>query len=146
MNLGNLAKICTVAAAATVLSAMAACSGRDDSDAVAGRLVGSRWVLFDVAGVPAISQVQATLEFPKGGEFGGNNSCNHFGGKYKASETAFQVSEMMQTLIGCEPLIAAQEMRYMQALGAAERVEFDRDDLLIHCEGFAEPLRFRPGT
>lgn len=147
MKVGNLARMCTVVAAATVLGAMAACSGRDDdAGGATDRLTGSRWVLVDVAGVPAISQVQATLEFPKAGELGGNNSCNHFGGQYKASGTKFEVTGMMQTLMGCEPAIAAQESRYMQALGAAERFAFDGADLFIHGKGFAEPLHFRPAT
>lgn len=147
MKLWNLARTCIVVAAVSVLGAMAACSERDDhDDGAVARLTGSRWVLVDVAGVPVISQVQATLEFPKARELGGNNSCNHFGGKYKASATKFEVSGVMQTLIGCEPAIAAQEMRYMQALGEAERLAFDGDDLLIYCKGFDAPLRFAPST
>ncbi|MEO8540388.1 MAG: META domain-containing protein [bacterium] len=145
MKVGNLARICTVVAAATLLGAMAACSnGNDDDGGAAARLTGSHWELVDVAGVPAISQVRATLDFPKPGELSGNNSCNHFGGKYKTSGTGFEVSGVMQTLIGCEPAIAAQEMRYMQALGEAERFAVDGEDLLIYCTGFEEPLRFRP--
>jgi putative lipoprotein len=133
---------------------LAACGGGNDDDLTppatptidANRLVGTEWVLVDLAGGGVISGVEATLQFQDLTRMGGNGSCNSFGANVRISGHAITVTDTMQTLIACEDDVAAQELHYMEALRKAERFAFDGDDLLIHASGFEAPLRFRPRT
>jgi len=40
-------------------------------------LVGTEWMLADLAGTPVIANSKASLAFPEAGRVAGNGSCNH---------------------------------------------------------------------
>lgn len=117
--------------------------GCDDADIPLSDLEGTQWVLLDVAGQPAVASPTATLEFTEPGAFGGHSACNNFGGTIQGAGDRLRVTELMQTLTGCQAPIGEQETRYLEALLGAKRLEFKDDDLLIFSDAFDAPLRFR---
>jgi heat shock protein HslJ/N-acetylneuraminic acid mutarotase len=111
----------------------------------AQRLLGTRWVLVDVAGVPALDAPAATLEFSSLEEIHGNGSCNQFTGLVLVSGSGMVVDSLRSTLMACADAgVTAQEARYFQALRGAGLFTFEGHELLIHNDQFDQPLRFRP--
>ncbi len=109
---------------------------------VAAGLVGTDWLLEDLAGTAVIRGVQATLAFPEAGKITGKGSCNSFFGSVEISGTTIKFGPLGSTRMACPEPVMDQESKYLAALQDAER--FDRTDshLLIYCKGFAKPLRF----
>jgi heat shock protein HslJ len=106
-------------------------------------LVGTEWVLRDLAGTPALASPQATLAFPEAGRAAGSGSCNRFTGSVEVSGSNLKFGPLASTRMACvDNGVSDQEDRYLKALGAATRFTLENGDLLIYCEGSAKPLRF----
>jgi heat shock protein HslJ len=106
-------------------------------------LVGTEWVLRDLAGAPALDAPQATLEFPEAGHAAGNGSCNRFTGSVEISGTSLKFGPLASTRMACmTPGVSDQEDLYLKALGAATRYALENGDLLIYSDAVAKPLRF----
>jgi heat shock protein HslJ len=106
-------------------------------------LPGSEWVLTDLAGVPALSNVKATLAFPEAGRVAGNASCNRFTGTVAVADDSIKFGPLASTRMACaDNAVSAQEDNYLMALGAATRYAYRDPYLLIYADGFAKPLRF----
>jgi heat shock protein HslJ len=109
-------------------------------------LVGTEWVLRDLAGSPALDKPRATLGFPEGGHAAGNGSCNQFNGSVTISGTSIKFGPLATTRMACEAnSIGDQEDRYLKALGGATRYELREEKLLIYFEGNDKPLAFSRG-
>jgi heat shock protein HslJ len=106
-------------------------------------LVGTSWRLEDLAGTPAVSGVEATLEFIEGDRVSGNASCNRFSGTVKLSGSSISFGPLAATRMACmsEPA-NAQETTYLKALNDAERFALDGGSLQIFSKGQVSPLRF----
>ena len=108
-------------------------------------LVGSEWVLTDVAGTPALEKPPATLLFPEAGRTAGSGSCNRFTGGVEISGNTIKFGALASTRMACmDAGVNAQEARYLKALQGATRYSLENGNLLIYCEGYEKPLRFSP--
>ena len=106
-------------------------------------LVGTEWVLADLAGTPALPGGKATLAFPEAGRVSGNASCNQFTGAVTISGDSLKVGPLASTRMACvDSAVSKQEDTYLKALDAATRYAYQDPDLLIYAEGFEKPLRF----
>ena len=106
-------------------------------------LIGTAWRLADLGGQPAIPSVEATLEFPEEGKVAGRASCNRFFGTVEISGASIQFGPLAATKMAClDDAANAQEKKYLEALAAAERFEFDGPALLLYFRGSEQPLRF----
>jgi heat shock protein HslJ len=109
----------------------------------AGELPGSSWRLEDLAGVAALPNVEATLEFPEAGKVAGRASCNRFFGTVELSGESIKFGPLASTKMACiDDATNAQEVKYLQALHGAERFAFDGPALLIYSKRMDKPLRF----
>lgn len=104
-------------------------------------LLGSEWQLQDLDGVAA-DHGNATLTFPEAGKVAGNGSCNRFFGAAEINGDAIKLSAMGSTRMACPEPVMNQESKYLEALQAAERFEWNDPYLMIYCKGFEKPLRF----
>jgi heat shock protein HslJ len=106
-------------------------------------LVGTEWVLVDLAGTPALKQPPATLAFPEAGRAAGSGSCNRFTGSVTITGATLKFGPLASTRMACMANdVSQQEDRYFNALAAATRYEVKNGELLIYCDGFDKPLRF----
>jgi heat shock protein HslJ len=106
-------------------------------------LIGTEWVLRDLAGTPALDTPQATLQFPEAGRVAGSGSCNRFTGSIEVSGTSLKFGPLASTRMACmNNGVSDQEDRYLKALGAATRYALENGDLLIYSDAVAKPLRF----
>lgn len=106
-------------------------------------LIGTEWVLRDLAGAPALDAPQATLQFPEAGRVAGSGSCNRFTGGVEISGTSLKFGPLASTRMACmNNGVSDQEDRYLKALGAATRYSLENGDLLIYSDAVAKPLRF----
>jgi len=142
--------ISLIAGALLAIGAIRGCSstrqvkpGNPAATAESVSLVGTQWVLRDLAGSPALEKPQATLGFPGAGHAAGNGSCNQFNGSVSISGVSIKFGPLAATRMACmENGIGDQEDRYLKALGAATRYELHGEKLLIYFEGSDKPLAF----
>ncbi|HYC31381.1 MAG TPA: META domain-containing protein [Gemmatimonadales bacterium] len=107
-------------------------------------LAGTKWRLVDLAGQPAASGVEATLEFGDDGSVSGNASCNNFRGTATVSGDAITFGPLATTRKMCDEVVMTQETAYLAALGEALRYEMKGRELLLHMSGGPAPLRLSP--
>ncbi len=106
-------------------------------------LVGTEWLLTDLAGTPVIANSKASLAFLDGGRAAGNGSCNRFTGAFTTTGTAIKLGPFASTRMACmDGGVSAQEDQYLKLLTAAKRFEIKSDILLIYAEGSDNPLQF----
>lgn len=105
-------------------------------------LVGSEWRLEDLGGRGVLDRVQATLAFPEAGRVAGNSSCNRFFGSYTLMQDRIALGQLGGTRMACAPAVDEQEMRYLDALQKAQRLEVRGTTMLMHVQGLEKPLRF----
>ena len=105
-------------------------------------LVGSEWRLEDLGGRGVLDRVQATLAFPEAGRVAGNSSCNRFFGSYTLMQYRIALGQLGGTRMACAPAVDEQEMRYLDALQKAQRLEVRGTTMLMHVQGLEKPLRF----
>jgi heat shock protein HslJ len=105
-------------------------------------LLGSEWLLEDLAGGGVTDNIQATLTFPEAEKTAGNGSCNRFFGPAEISGGAIKLGPLASSRMSCPEAVMNQETKYLNALQGAERFEWKDPYLLIYCKGFEKPLRF----
>ena len=106
-------------------------------------LLGTAWVLADLAGTPVITNSKASLTFPEVGRAAGNGSCNRFTGTVTITGDTLKFGPLASTRMACmDGGVSAQEDAYLKALAAANRYEYRDPDLLIYATGYDKPLRF----
>lgn len=122
------------------------CATRATVPAGAGKtaveLTGTSWRLEELGGTAALGDVEATLEFPEAGRASGRASCNRFFGTVEISGSSIRFGPLAATKMSCGAAADAQERRYLDALQAAERFDFDGPALRIYSRGMEKPLRF----
>jgi len=111
--------------------------------AAAFTLLGTAWMLADLAGTAVIGNSKASLAFPEAGRVAGNGSCNRFTGSVTISGDTLKFGALANTRMACmDGGVSAQEDAYLKALQGANRWEYRDPDLLIYSSGYDKPLRF----
>lgn len=105
-------------------------------------LWGTQWTLVAMGAQAAMPTPQATLQFPEPGRAAGNGSCNRFSGEVTVTQDRITFGNLASTKMACMGGAMAQESAYLGALAKAQRFERRGDNLLIHVDGMAQPLRF----
>ena len=126
---------------AVILLALGACGTR--AATMQAGLAGTAWVLEDLAGTGVVERGRATLEFDDSGRASGKGSCNRYSGPVTLTGDLISFGPLVSTKMACvEEALTAQENRFLEALGAAERYAVDGSELRIYARGSAAPLRF----
>jgi heat shock protein HslJ len=125
----------TLAAAAVLLLAVAACAGPAASPPVTRSsapvsLAGTAWTAVLVAGQPVVPASPPTATFDAT-EVNGTTGCNRYGGAYTYADGAITFGAMRTTLMGCIGPIGDVEIRFSQAMGAATTATMDPDGRLV---------------
>lgn len=119
-----------------------------DGDPVADAPIGS-WQLVDTdppIEVPEGSRVTLSVEEDSeenGGQLrvGGTAACNHYGGTLRVDGDAWEVTELFQTEMACEPPAAMEaERAYLEALGTVDT--WSRSDDTLRLAGGDVALTF----
>ena len=104
-------------------------------------LVGTPWVLEAIIGAggpdgSASSPVgqPATLLLAADGKVTGSTGCNGFGSRYELTDDQLTVGEVVQTLVGCEPDVAAQEAALLAVLAEPLTVSIDGTILTLSAQ------------
>lgn len=105
-------------------------------------LIGTDWLLDDLAGTGVLDRVPASLTFPEEGKTAGNGSCNRFSGSVEISATTIKFGPLATTRMACPETIMNQETKYLQLLQSAERYAWQDPYLLVFSTGQDKPLRF----
>lgn len=100
------------------------------------RLAKTKWKLVSFGQVgreaPVLKGATITLEFNGSGQASGSGGCNSFGAQYQVKEDQLSFSEIISTLMACQPEgIDQQEQRFLQALKTASRFEMSGARLTI---------------
>jgi heat shock protein HslJ len=113
------------------------------SSVAPSELWGTAWSLEDLAGVPLVKGLQATLAFPEPGKVSGRGSCNRFFGAVEVSGQSINFNALASTRMACAEPVDNQETTYLKALQDAERFEISGDTLSIYAKDLEKPLRFK---
>jgi heat shock protein HslJ len=105
-------------------------------------IFGTSWSLEDMGGKPMSDSAHPTLTFPEAGKVAGNGSCNRFFGPATISGDHITLGPLASSRMACPEPVMSEETAYLQALQAADRVEWQKPYLLIHSRGMENPLRF----
>jgi heat shock protein HslJ len=91
------------------------------------------------AAIPIVDGHRITLTI-SGPEINGTSACNSYGGKMAAAGNEVRITEIGQTLMGCEDEVMASEAAYIEALRSVVRAALDGEDLVLSGTGIV--LRF----
>ncbi|HZW05212.1 MAG TPA: META domain-containing protein [Anaerolineaceae bacterium] len=127
-----------------LLALLAACTPAGETAAIPEPLLGSRWVLDDLAGQPLVPDTHITLIFDPepAGTAGGSAGCNSYGGAVAASgEEHLRFGEIAQTAMACVDkagntlnAVMEQEAAYLEALNAVRYYQIEDDRLTLFGE------------
>lgn len=110
-------------------------AGCSNSDATS-QLEGTIWKLvsYGSAGnlIPAVAEVETSLEFGENGELTGNLGCNHLSGIYQQTGDSIQVDSLMSTMMACDELRMQQESAAVSVLSGEIKLTFEGEILLLH--------------
>ena len=91
--------------------------------------------------LPQPAGARATLDVAAD-TLGGRSFCNHYSSTYRLDGDALVIDGLGGTEMACEPDVMAAETAYLSALGRADTVAHDGDDLVLTGDGVR--LRFSP--
>jgi heat shock protein HslJ len=79
-------------------------------------LNGTKWRLTRLAGQPALTETEVTLNLDDGA-LGGNDGCNSYGGSYTSEGNTIKVgTDIISTMMYCNEQIQTQTNAYYDAL------------------------------
>lgn len=130
-----------VAAVVAGAAVAAGCAPEDDN--ANGGLGGTDWTVVTIAGTATVPDARPTMRFAFEGQVTGSDGCNQYGGPFRTDRQEIVVGKLTSTLIGCEPLLAAQAQAFTEALTGASTwrlTEAGGLELRGHGDLIAEPL------
>jgi heat shock protein HslJ len=107
-----------------VILALSACAGGSSAS------IQGQWKLVSYNQIPAVPDVETTIEF-KDGQMNGNVGCNGFGGAYKVKGDSIEFGPVMSTMMFCEGPIGEQEMGTLAVLQGKTSFVLDGNMLTI---------------
>lgn len=115
----------------------------DPDSAVASRgLAGSSWVLTDLNGAGVVEGTRVTLDFAEQGRATGTGSCNRYFSTVEVSGSSIRFGAVGSTRMACATSVSLQEVKYFEALEAANRFTLEGNTLSIYGGPARDPLRF----
>ena len=119
-----------------------ACSHTGSSSRNADDLIGTEWVLEDLAGRGVEDRVQSTVIFKTHDRIVGWGGCNRYFSGYRFHGQKLDIGPIGSTRRVCPAVVMDQETRFFSALDKANRMSREGAYLLIHCDDMEKPLRF----
>ncbi len=108
---------------------------------------GITWRAEDIGGGGIIDRSRATLVLDADGSVSGNASCNAYSGRYTLEGGVLAISGLVLARERtCAPSLLHQENRFIEVLGAAQRVELLPTGALNLSGPDGQSLRFFPET
>jgi heat shock protein HslJ len=127
-----LASIVSISAAAII---MTGCSTKPPA-AVTPELSGTIWLVEDINGQGVLDMLQSTLHFKDAENVTGNGGCNNFFSIAYIDEWLISFGPIGTTRMACSEAIMDQEQRYLNALAATGRYQYNPEtDLLYFYDG-----------
>ncbi|MFZ4484446.1 MAG: META domain-containing protein [Chthoniobacterales bacterium] len=102
-----------------------------DSHAASPTLVGSSWIVTDLAGTAPLTDAPMTFAFDAEGNISGNASCNRFGGRSLIEGDRITISRVRATRRYGPQDQMEQEQRFLVLLQAAQSWALTAEDNLI---------------
>jgi heat shock protein HslJ len=127
---------------ALVLVALISSASTQAQGALMQDLLGTEWLLEDLAGSGVIDNARATLSFPESGKVTGNGSCDSFFASVVVAGDRVSFDKIGSTFMQCTDPVSDQEGRYLAALESADRMSVDGDYLFVHSKSLEKSLRF----
>jgi heat shock protein HslJ len=107
-------------------------------------LNGTKWRLTHLAGQPALTETEVTLNL-NDGALGGNDGCNTYGGSYTSNEDSFDVgTDIISTMMYCNEQIQTQTNAFYQALLDAVRFKIVSEKLFLLDSSYTVLAEFEP--
>lgn len=95
-----------------------------------GSLVGTSWVVTEIAGTPTLDATRPTMDFGEDGRVAGTDGCNRYSMAFRTDDGSIELRDGQATDIGCEPQVMAQAAAFHQALAGATRWQQRPDGVL----------------
>lgn len=106
----------------------------------APHLDGTSWRAVTVAGKVPVAGSEPTVTFGSG-IISGSTGCNRYSGPIRLEGSRLTLTELSQTLIGCDGMIGEIEEEFSRVLGRAETIRFEGASLVIAGRGGEIVLR-----
>ena len=91
----------------------------------------TKWRLTQLAGQPALTETEVTLNLDEG-TLGGNDGCNSYGGSYTSEgETIIVGKDIISTMMYCNEQIQTQTNAFYQALLDAAMFNLTSENLSL---------------
>ena len=93
-------------------------------------LLGSEWVVENIAGGGVIDNSRATLQFLPEGRLGGSGGCNRLLASYKTQGNTLSISKAGATMMACPPALMNQERKLFDLLSQVKHWKIDKTGAL----------------
>ena len=125
---------------------LAGCGG-GGGEGASGGLVGTSWVVTELAGTATIERSRPTMAFGEDGRVAGTDGCNRYSMAFRTDGDRIELTDAVGTDAACGPEVMAQADAFAQALAGADRwrqtdtgtLEFGQGDLVAAPAGAAGP-------
>lgn len=95
-------------------------------------LAGTRWLLTELSGQPALADVSVTASFAADGSLSGSGGCNSYSTTYSVDGSSLTVSpQIAATMMACPDPVMNQETAYFQALTSVATFAIDGETLTL---------------
>lgn len=108
----------------------------------ASLLRGGEWQVEGIAGEPAV-RATATLNFGDDGRLSGRAGCNAYATTYALGAETLVIGPPLTTRMACAPALMAQELRFLDLLGAVRRFDIDASGALRLLDGSGREISAR---
>ncbi|MEO8857360.1 MAG: META domain-containing protein, partial [Burkholderiaceae bacterium] len=94
-------------------------------------LLGSEWVVEDIAGDGVIDRSHASLQFLPGGRLAGSATCNRILGSYESQGMKLAIKQVGATMMACPEALMNQERKLLTLLARVESYHIDSTGALV---------------
>ena len=117
-----IARSAVRAASLGVLAAilLVGCAG-GGGEGASGGLVGTSWVVTELAGTATIERSRPTMVFGEDGRVTGTDGCNRYSMAFRTDGDRIELTDAVGTDSACGPEVMAQADAFRQALAGADR-------------------------
>jgi heat shock protein HslJ len=101
------------------------------TEAAAGTLAGTQWVLSTLGGNTPLADTQVTLNFGEDGRVSGSDGCNRFTGAYTESGESLTFGPLATTMMACPENITVQATLFGVALQSTQSFTMTENELAL---------------